>query len=220
MILSESDVRSIFKTAFDAAKAEQVELALAGYDETNREIVCGRMAVVRFSNSYIRDNTEVRPYYPLTIKVASGSQEGIAVTNQLDPDGIRAAVGQAEQIARAARPTEEHLPPLGRQEYPVIAAHDARTANAGAAERLAKVSPAIADLQKKGLNGSGYFRVEEHLEAYATSAGNWLYRPSTSSGYSVTYGPTARWAGPRAASDRAGPPSAMSGAWTTWTSMA
>ena len=61
MILSEADVRSIFKTAFDAAKADEVELSLASYDETNRDIVCGRTSVVRFSNSYIRDNTEVRP---------------------------------------------------------------------------------------------------------------------------------------------------------------
>jgi len=115
MTLSEADVRSVFKTALDAAKAEQVELSLAGYDETNRDVVCGRSSVVRFSNSYVRDNTEVRPYYPLMIKVAFGHQEGMAVTNQLDPAAVRAAVARAEEIAKASKPTEDHLPPLAKQ---------------------------------------------------------------------------------------------------------
>ena len=48
------------------------------------------------------------------------------------------------------------------------------------------MAPAISDLQKKGMNGSGYFHVDERVEAYQTSAGNWFYRPSTGSGYSVT----------------------------------
>jgi predicted Zn-dependent protease len=186
MTLSESDVRSIFDTALNGSKADQVELSLASYDETNRDIVCGRMSVVRFSNSYIRDNTEVRPYYPLMIRVAFGRQEGMAVTNQLDPDGVGAAVRQAEQIAKSARPTDDHLPPLGKQQYPDIPAYDSKTASAGPAERLAKVASAIAELQKNRLNGSGYFHVADRLEAYATSAGNWFYRPSTRSGYSVT----------------------------------
>ena len=51
---------------------------------------------------------------------------------------------------------------------------------------MEKVAPAIAELRQKALNGSGYFHVEEELEAYATSAGNWFYRRSTSCGYSVT----------------------------------
>ena len=52
------------------------------------------------------------------IKVAFGRQEGMAVTNQLDADSIRAAVAHAEQIAKTAKPTEDHLPPLGKQQYP------------------------------------------------------------------------------------------------------
>lgn len=186
MILSEADVKSIFKTAFDAATADQVELSMASYDETNREVVCGRTSVVRFSNSYIRDNTEVRPYYPLMITVAFGKQQGIAVANQIEPAAIRAAVRNAEAIAKAARPNADHLPPLGPQQYPAIQAHDVKTANAGPAERLAKVASAIAGLQKDSLNGSGYFHVDERLEAHATSAGNWFYRPFTQTGYLVT----------------------------------
>ena len=95
--------------------SDEVELSMASYDETNREVVCGRTAVVRFSNSYIRDNTEVRPYYPLMITVAFGKQQGMAVANQIEPAAIRAAVRNAEAIAKAARPNDDHLPPLGQQ---------------------------------------------------------------------------------------------------------
>ncbi|MBI2221944.1 MAG: hypothetical protein HYU53_12145 [Acidobacteria bacterium] len=186
MSLSESDVRDVFKTAFGAATANDVELSMAWYNEQNREIVCGVTNVIRFSNNYIRDHTHVRPCYPLTVKVAFGNREALAITNRLDRNSIVDAVRRAEAVARAARPTTDHRPVLGPQKYPVIAGYDARTAGLTAEERYQHVAVVLDRLQREKLNGSGYFHVDDTLEAHVTSAGLWFYRRATKTGYTVT----------------------------------
>ena len=108
MTLTETEVGAIFDTAFEAASADEVELSMAWYHEVNREVVCGLTKVIRFSNSYIRDDTVVNPCHPLQVHVAFGNREGAAITNQLDPAGIRDAVARAEAIARVATPNESH----------------------------------------------------------------------------------------------------------------
>ena len=186
MTLTEAEVRQVFETAFEAASADEVELSMEWYHETNREVVCGVTRVIRFSNSYIRDDTAVLPCHPLHIRVAFGNREGAAITNQLDPDGIRDAVARAEAIARAATPNEAHRPPPGPREYPEIPGFDAATAALTDEERHQAVAGVIARLQDEGLNGSGYFHVDDTLEAHADSAGGWFHRKATKTGYTVT----------------------------------
>lgn len=186
MILTEEQVRGIFDTAFEAATADEVELTMAWYHEVNREVVCGSTKVIRFSNSYIRDDTVVMPCHPLQVHVASGNREGAAITNQLDPSGIRDAVARAEAIARAAAPNESHRPLHGPEEYPDIPGFDEATAMLTDDERHEAVAGVIERLQAEGLNGSGYFHVDDTLEAHANSAGAWFYRRATKTGYAVT----------------------------------
>ena len=186
MILTEEQVRAIFDTAFEAATADEVDLTMAWYHEVNREVVCGSTKVIRFSNSYIRDDTVVMPCHPLQIHVAYGNREGAAITNQLDPAGIRDAMARAEAIARAAAPNESHRPLHGPQEYPEIPGFDEATAALTDDERHEAVADVIERLQADGLNGSGYFHVDDTLEAHANSAGAWFYRRATKTGYAVT----------------------------------
>lgn len=186
MSLSESDVRQIFKTAFDAAAADEVALSLTWYSEQNREIVCGVTDVIRFSNNYIRDFTHVRPYYPLQVRVAFGNREARGIANQLDRESIRDAVRRAEAIAKAAKPIVNRQPFPGVQTYPDIPGFDQKTAALTAEDRYQKVAGVIHQLQRDKLNGSGYFHVDDTLEAHATSAGLWFYRRATKTGYTVT----------------------------------
>ena len=186
MILTPEEVRTIFDTAFEAATADEVDLSMAWYHEVNREVVCGSTKVIRFSNSYIRDDTVVQPCHPLQVHVAFGNREGAAITNQLDPAGIRDAVARAEAIARAAAPNASHRPLHGPQEYPEIPGFDEATAALTDDERHEAVAGVIERLQADGLNGSGYFHVDDTLEAHANSAGAWFYRRATKTGYAVT----------------------------------
>lgn|GEM_PF-939037 len=186
MILTQEEVRTIFDTAFEAATADEVDLSMAWYHEVNREVVCGSTKVIRFSNSYIRDDTVVQPCHPLQVHVGFGNREGAAITNQLDPAGIRDAVARAEAIARAAAPNESHRPLHGPQEYPEIPGFDEATAALTDDERHEAVAGVIERLQADGLNGSGYFHVDDTLEAHANSAGAWFYRRATKTGYAVT----------------------------------
>ena len=186
MILTEQQVRDVFDTAFEAATAGEVELTMAWYHEVNREVVCGSTKVIRFSNSYIRDDTVVMPCHPLQVHVAFGNREGAAITNQLDPSGIRDAVARAEAIARAASPNESHRPLHGPQEYPEIPGFDEATAALTDEERHEAVAGVIERLQADGLNGSGYFHVDDTLEAHANSTGAWFHRRATKTGYAVT----------------------------------
>jgi predicted Zn-dependent protease len=186
MTLTEQEVRAVFESAFEAASADEVELSMAWYHETNREVVCGSTKVIRFSNSYIRDDTVVMPCHPLQVHVAFGNREGSAITNQLDPAGVRDAVGRAEAIARVATPNESHRPPRGPEEYPEIPGFDEATAALTDEERHEAVAGVIERLQAEGLNGSGYFHVDDTLEAHANSAGAWFHRRATKTGYAVT----------------------------------
>ena len=191
MTLIETEVGAVFETAFEAATADEVELSMAWYHEVNREVVCGSTKVIRFSNSYIRDDTVVNPCHPLQVHVAFGNRangyrEGSAITNQLDPAGIRDAVARAEAIARVATPNESHRPPHGPQEYPDIPGFDDATAALTDEQRHEAVAGVIERLQADGLNGSGYFHVDDMLEAHANSAGARFYRRATKTGYAVT----------------------------------
>lgn len=186
MTLTEQEVRAVFESAFEAASADEIELSMAWYHETNREVVCGSTKVIRFSNSYIRDDTVVTPCHPLQIHVAFGNREGSAITNQLDPAGVRDAVARAEAIARAATPNESHRPAHGPRVYPEIPGFDEATAALTDEERHEAVAGVIERLQAEGLNGSGYFHVDDTLEAHANRAGAWFYRRATKTGYAVT----------------------------------
>ena len=186
MSLSETDVKEIFNLAFDAATADEVALSMNWYHEVNREVVCGVTSVIRFSNSHIRDNTHVRPYYPLEIEVAFGDRVGHCITNQLDENSIREAVARAEAIAKASTPRAGRHQMAGPQTYPDIPGFDQTTAKLTADERYEKVAGVIAHVQEEKLNGSGYFHVDDTLEAHANSAGLWFYRRATKTGYTVT----------------------------------
>ncbi len=186
MSLGETDVQRIFGIAFDAATAEEVALSMSWYHEVNREVVCGVTNVIRFSNSYIRDDTQVRLNYPLEIDVAFGDRVGHCITNQLDPGSIRDAVARAEAMARASTPRTGRRELAGPQDYPDVPGFDAATASLTADERHQKVAGVIERLQNEELNGSGYFHVDDTLEAHATSTGLWFYRRATKTGYTVT----------------------------------
>ena len=93
---------------------------------------------------------------------------------------------RAEAIARAASPNGSHRSLHGPEEYPEIPGFDEATAALTDEERHEAVAGVIERLQADGLNGSGYFHVDDTLEAHANNAGAWFYRRATKTGYAVT----------------------------------
>jgi predicted Zn-dependent protease len=139
--------------------------------------------------------------YDASVTVISrfGKRSGSASTNQLDDDGLRAAVQMAERIAKLSPEDPEAMPELGPQTYePGVNWSDA-TASLDPASRAAAVKRITDPAKAAGLVSTGFMEGITSAAAIANSNGLFAYNRSTASVLTTTVrtpdGTGSGWAG-------------------------
>src|SRR5437899_2108579 len=109
MLLSESEIKSVCDQLLSYTKANDAEVSVGSEDYSQL-----RFAANGFTTSGRRESVSAG------VTVWIDRKAGSASANDLSPESLRAAVEQAEQLARLAPEDKEYMPTLGPGVYPVI----------------------------------------------------------------------------------------------------
>ncbi len=178
MILDKTAARKLTDRVCKLATAKDVVVGLAG----------GRTANTRFANNEITscgDVSNVR----VSVAVAFGQKRGSTATNQLDDASLRAAVAEAEEMARLSPDDPEHMPPLPPQKIAEVKARDPKMAAGAAFDAAANqkgVEACLGPSLEKKLVAAGFFESADRFQAVANSAGAFAYHAATAASFSTT----------------------------------
>jgi predicted Zn-dependent protease len=120
------------------------------------------------------------------IVVWTGKRRGSVVTSDLTEAALRAAVAQAETLARLSPVDREYLPTLGPQQYRPVAAYADATANLSLGDRARHIDEAIVAAEKAGVVSAGFHQAEVSTSGTATRNGNVSYERLTVASLGVT----------------------------------
>lgn len=166
--MKRDDALATLESVLALISAETATVSLSGQTE----------AATRFANNSISQNVSA---IRLTLRVtaAYGQKVGMAATNQLDQDSLRATVQRAEEAARASDPDLEYLSPLSPQAYPDVRAHSESTANTSPRDRARIVAELTKSPREAGHRAAGSVTIIDAFDAIATTNGLRAYQPYT-----------------------------------------
>lgn len=186
--LSREECEAIAKRALSFATADETRVLI-----NSTSIANTRFAVNQISTGGDSFDSVV------TVIAKFGKRSGSSSTNQLDDEGLRAAVQMAERVAKLSPEDPEALPELGPQTYraginwsDVTASQDPAT-RADAVKRIAEPARAAS------LVSTGFMEAITSAQAISNSKGLFAYNRSTSSVLTTTVrtqdGTGSGWAG-------------------------
>ncbi len=188
MLLSREDVERITARRLAASQADGCIVHVSGSDKVN----------LRFARNSATSNG-AHSGVSVTITSQFGQQSGSATVNGLDEEALDAAQRRSEEIARAAPPDPEQMPPLGPQSYAPNIAFDANTGEMETARLAEAAQKAIAAAEARGVEAAGYVEAGGRFHAVANSAGLFAYERDSIADFTVTArredGSWSGWAG-------------------------
>ena len=175
MLLSESDCRSLCHTLLSCTSADDAVAGVSSDDYSHL-----RFAANGFTTSGRRESASA------SITVCIDKKRGSATAGDLDEGSLRAAVEQAEQLARISPVDKEYLPSLGQQEYKPTSGYVDATVNLSLDNRAKTIDQIIRACEKEHLIGAGFHHASGDASALATKNGNFHYRRSSLVSLSAT----------------------------------
>jgi len=167
-MLGEKELKDLADKALSMSQAEQTEVM----------IFAPHSALTRFANNYIHQNVEQQDI-DLRVRAVVGKKIGVASSNDLSDEGLRAVVERALTLARhqRANPDFHSLPRPRRVQH--VDAYVERTARTGPEERAAVVAQICDAASRAGLTAAGAFRIAVAEVAVANSLGVFAYHQDT-----------------------------------------
>lgn len=175
MLLTEQEARALTEKLLSYVRADD---AIVSVNSENYSHL--RFAANAFSTSGARKNTSVG------VTVWIDKKRGASSTNEIDDASLRAAVAQAEEIARISPVDREYLPTLGRQTYKPVAGYSEATSNISLQDRARAINNVIASCERAGVIGAGFHQARGAVNASATKNGNFNYERSSLVSLSTT----------------------------------
>src|SRR5574341_1049654 len=164
MLLTEKEARSICDKLLGYLKADDAAVSV------NSEVYCNqRFAANAFTSNGRTENTSVG------VTVWINKKRGAASTNDMSETALRAAVEEAESLARISPVDREYLPTLGAQTYKPTGGYAEGAANISVADRARQINDAITACEKAGVIGAGFHQARASANASATKNGNFNY---------------------------------------------
>lgn len=175
MLLSEKEAKAICDKLLGYVKAEDAEVSVGGSTYSHL-----RFANNAFTTSGRREDVGVG------VTVWLEKKKGSASTNQIDDASLKAAVEQAEQLARISPVDREYVPTLGLQQYKPTQGYVEKTADISPARRARTINDVIAACEKDKVIGAGFHQARGSAGASATKHGNFHYGRSSLVSLSLT----------------------------------
>ena len=175
MLPGEAELRNTADRILAMSRAEQTEVLLFS----------SHSALTRFANSYIHQNVE-ETSVEVSVRAVIGKNIGVAATNILSDESLRAVVEKATDLARHQKENEgfSSLPspaPIQR-----VDAWVARTAAFGPDDRADVVATICEATRRAGVTAAGAFRTSAGEMAVANSLGIFAYHRESNADINTT----------------------------------
>lgn len=164
MLLSEKEARSICDKLLGYVKADDAVVSVTNFVFSHQRFAANTFT----SNGRSEDRT-------VGITVWINKKRGAASTSEMDDASLRAAVEEAERLARISPVDREYLPTLGAQTYKPTGGYAEATANISVADRARQINDAMTACEKAGVIGAGFHQASANANASATRNGNFNY---------------------------------------------
>ncbi|MGD0114626.1 MAG: TldD/PmbA family protein [Dehalococcoidia bacterium] len=175
MLPDETELKNISDRMLSMSRADQTEVLL----------FATRSALTRFANSYIHQNVE-ETGVEVSVRAVIGKKIGVAGTNMLSDEPLRAVVERASMLAAHQKENEDFRSLPGPEPVQRIDAWVERTASFSPDDR-AEVVAAICDAARNaGVTAAGAFRTSDNAVAVANSLGIFAYHRETHADINTT----------------------------------
>ncbi len=170
-------------------------LGMSEADQTEVLVFSGSSALTRFANNYIHQNVEQEDV-DIRLRVvleqsSGGAKIGIASTNVLSDESLRALVERATEMARRQKANADFRSLPGPQPIRSVDSFIERTARCGPEERAAVVARICDAASSAGLTAAGAFRIAVGEVTVANSLGVFCHhRDATADINTVVMGET------------------------------
>lgn len=175
MLLTEREARSITDKLLSYVRADDASVGVS-----SEQLSHLRFADNAFLTSGRRENRSA------SVTVWIEGRRGAASTNDTDDASLRAAVEQAEAIARIAPVDREYLPTLGRQTYKPVNAYVEATANISPAARAKQIGDILAESERAKVVSAGFHQSRAVASGFATKNGNFGFERNSIVSLSMT----------------------------------
>jgi predicted Zn-dependent protease len=175
MLLSESETKSICDQLLGQTKADDAEVRVGSEDYSQL-----RFAANGFTTSGRRESASA------SITVWIDKKQGSASASNLDASSLKAAVAQAEELARLAPVDKEYVPTLGPQMYRPSTGYVEATCNLSLAHRAKAIDEIIRACEKEGVIGAGFHQASGTASGFGTKNGNFHFESESQASLSVT----------------------------------
>jgi len=175
MLLSETEARALTQKLLSYVKADDAVVNVGSENYSHL-----RFAANAFTTSGARENTTVG------ITVWIDKKRGASSTNEIDDASLRAAVAQAQDLARISPVDREYMPSLGPQSYQPVNGYAEATSNISLHDRARAIDDVIANCEKAGVIGAGFHQARGLAGASASKNGNFSYERSSLVSLSTT----------------------------------
>lgn len=164
MLMTEKEARAITDKLLGYTKAEDASASVTS--ETYSHL---RFAANSFLTSGQRENMNAN------VVVWIDKKRGSASTNDLDDASLRAAVEEAERLARISPVDREYMPTLKVQTYKPVNGYTEATARISLSERARAINNSITASEKAGVISAGFHQAQASASATSTKNGNFNY---------------------------------------------
>lgn len=175
MLLNEKQARAVTDKLLSFVKADDAAVSVSS-EET---------AHLRFADTNVLTSGK-RESRAASVTVWIERKRGAASTSDFDDASLRAAVEQAEQIARLAPVDREYQPTLKQQTYKLANGYVESTANLSPVVRARQVGEILKECERAKVIGAGFHQAVASADAFATKNGNFNFNRSTVVGLSTT----------------------------------
>ena len=174
-MLTESDAKEITQKLLSYVKADDATVGVSSENYSHL-----RFAANAFTTSGARENTTVG------VTVWIDKKRGTSSTNEMDDASLKAAVAEAETLARISPVDREYLPTLGPQTYKPVDGYAEATSNISLQDRARTINDVIAGCERSKVIGAGFHQARGSAGASATKNGNFNYSRSSLVSLSTT----------------------------------
>jgi predicted Zn-dependent protease len=160
----EHELQRMAREVLGAVDADQAEVLVYG----------GTSALTRFANNYIHQNVQ-ESSVNVRVRAVLGKKTGVAATDAVTPQGLRAVAERAVSLARLQQENEHFSTLPGPQPIAQAPGLNAATAAYSAEQRAATVAAICGAAKTANLVAAGAFRSGESEFAVMNSLGVWAY---------------------------------------------
>ncbi len=161
-------------------------LAEASFGDVRVHVRAKQTGDLRFGASRPTTGGDVETL-EISVTAQRDGRRATVTGSRTDPEGLRALVARAEELATLAPVDPEAVGPLGPTKILRVTARDPKVAAMTAADRADLVGQAIEVGRARGLEASGHLQHEEVAEAFADRSGLSTFHVGTELAMTCTF---------------------------------